>query len=348
MNYNFSEFEFLKGKLLVIFGSSLGGSILNDYLQKHNFYPSHFSDNDPAKWGKEFCGKKIMPPNEIPKESLVLIASNWSHEIALQLNSIGIEHVDLTCWDDRWRANFDTNKLSTAKQEQKSVRALLQDEESKNVWDAYLEYRHTANASILMPSKYEFYNHPEVSASEGDIVFDVGSYDGKTAKFFLEKGASKVYTFEPDRSNYDLVCRNIKNWNTKNIISVNKGFWNEEALLSFIQDPLYYTQKRISKVEKNAPEVNTTIEVITIDSFISEIGETPTLIKMDIEGAEINALLGASELIKNEKPKLQICLYHEWDDLWRIPKLINDINPDYQFYLSHHQQNLFELVLYAR
>ena len=58
MNYNFSEFEFLKGKLLVIFGSSVGGSILNDYLQKHNFYPSHFSDNDPAKWGKEFCGKK--------------------------------------------------------------------------------------------------------------------------------------------------------------------------------------------------------------------------------------------------------------------------------------------------
>tara|TARA_A200000113_G_C8862423_1_gene353724 strand:+ start:985 stop:2031 length:1047 start_codon:yes stop_codon:yes gene_type:complete len=348
MKYNLSELKFLQGRSIVIFGSSVGGSILSDYLRKNNFNPLCFSDNDTVKWGRKFCGKKIIPPNEIPKDSLVLIASNWAHEISLQLNTMNIENVDLTCWDDRWRVNFDINKLSTAKQEQQAIRALFQDEESKNVWDAYLKYRHTADASILIPSQYAFYGHPKVSVSQGDIVFDVGSYDGETAKFFLESGASKVYAFEPDSSNYNLVCKNIKLWNKPNIIALNYGFWNEKATLSFTEDSLHDTQKSLSKEQKTGSAVNTKIKVTSIDSFISEIDEMPTLIKMDIEGAELNALLGAKELLKKEKPKLQISVYHEWDDLWKIPALIKNINSDYKFYLSHHQKNLFELVLYAR
>ena len=333
MNFNFSENDFLKNRLLIIFGASDGGTILYEYLIKSNFYPTYFGDNDAAKWGTEHCGLKVISPDQIPEDSLVLIASNWAQEIATQLNFMNIQNVDLTCWDDRWRLNFDVSRLDSGKAGQQIARTLFRDEESIKVWDAYIRYRYTADASVLIPSKYNFYGHPKVSAIDGDVVFDVGSYDGKTAKFFLDSGAKKVFTFEPDSENFDTVSQNIKDWGAKNIIVVNKGFWHENASLSFTQDPLYDSQKRVTKPGGVAPETSSTIEVTTIDGFVEEIGETPTLIKMDIEGAEINALRGASDLIRYEQPKLQISVYHEWDDLWRVPQLIHDLNPNYEFFL---------------
>ena len=68
---------------------------------------------------------------------------------------------------------------------------------------------------------------------------------------------------------------------------------------------------------------------------------------MDIEGSELKALLGAKELLEKQKPKLAICIYHLYNDLWEIPLLIKNINPSYKLYMGHHSQNLFETVIYA-
>jgi hypothetical protein len=69
---------------------------------------------------------------------------------------------------------------------------------------------------------------------------------------------------------------------------------------------------------------------------------------MDIEGAEIPALNGARNTIKKFKPKLAISVYHQWDDLREIPKLIHDIRDDYEFYLDCTTGFGGEAVLYCR
>jgi hypothetical protein len=80
-----------------------------------------------------------------------------------------------------------------------------------------------------------------------------------------------------------------------------------------------------------------------------EIKELLTLIKMDIEGAEQSALLGCKEHILKDYPKLLICVYHNNEDIWKIPKMIYEIRDDYDFYLRSNgdQWGPSEIVLFA-
>lgn len=88
------------------------------------------------------------------------------------------------------------------------------------------------------------------------------------------------------------------------------------------------------------------IEIVSLDE---DIREKITLIKMDIEGAEQDALTGCIRHIREEKPKLLISVYHNNEDIWKIPKMIYDMNEDYQFYLRSNgwQWGPAELVLFA-
>ena len=84
-----------------------------------------------------------------------------------------------------------------------------------------------------------------------------------------------------------------------------------------------------------------------LDTYCREKDIIPTYIKMDIEGAEMEALLGAQGNIKNNKPKLAICLYHKPEDIIEIPHIILSINPDYKLAIRHYTTCNWETVLYA-
>ena len=82
-------------------------------------------------------------------------------------------------------------------------------------------------------------------------------------------------------------------------------------------------------------------------TFFDEERNPPTYIKMDIEGAELEALWGARRILKEHSPVLAICAYHTSDHLWQIPLLIHAIQPDYKLYLRRYAEGAFELVWYA-
>jgi hypothetical protein len=68
---------------------------------------------------------------------------------------------------------------------------------------------------------------------------------------------------------------------------------------------------------------------------------------MDIEGSEPQALSGAEEIIKKQKPKLAISVYHKLEHLWEIPLYLKHIVPEYKIYLRHHSPLEYETVCYA-
>ena len=74
---------------------------------------------------------------------------------------------------------------------------------------------------------------------------------------------------------------------------------------------------------------------------------TITFLKMDIEGSELAALRGAERIIREQRPKLAICVYHKPEDLREIPSLLLSYHPDYKLYLRHYSINETETVLYA-
>ena len=93
----------------------------------------------------------------------------------------------------------------------------------------------------------------------------------------------------------------------------------------------------------NAEDGNT--EARTLDGLLGS--ERVTFIKMDIEGAEVEALKGAKEIIQRDRPKLAISAYHRAEDIVNIPILVKEFVPDYHLYFRHYSNDVNETVLYA-
>jgi hypothetical protein len=87
--------------------------------------------------------------------------------------------------------------------------------------------------------------------------------------------------------------------------------------------------------------------LVSLDDFLSEKEQREiTYIKLDIEGAELEALKGMKKIIATCKPKLAICIYHKPTDLWTIPLFIRSLNPSYKLYIRQHDR-VHETVCYA-
>lgn len=67
---------------------------------------------------------------------------------------------------------------------------------------------------------------------------------------------------------------------------------------------------------------------------------------MDIEGFEYEALRGAQRLIGKYQPKLAISVYHNAEDIWKIPKLILEINTNYKIFLRHYTKGICETIMF--
>jgi len=89
---------------------------------------------------------------------------------------------------------------------------------------------------------------------------------------------------------------------------------------------------------------STVIRTMPIDRVARE---KVTFIKMDVEGAELESLMGAHDTILRDRPKLAVCIYHKYEDMVRIPLYIKSLAPDYRLYVRHYSNNASETVLYA-
>lgn len=168
---------------------------------------------------------------------------------------------------------------------------------------------------------------------------DVGGYHGETSQAFADITSNqykRIYVFEPNEKLAN-ICRSSLA-NVRNCSIIQKGAWDSEETFRFVE------AGEGSRIDKEADCVSE-IRTISIDEVLA--GETATYIKMDVEGAEINALRGAKQTITKYKPKLAISVYHKRDDIWEIPKLLLQYNPEYRFYLRVYSFSGNDTVLYA-
>lgn len=190
-------------------------------------------------------------------------------------------------------------------------------------------------------SKKQYFDLPILLEKQvlNEVFIDGGSFDGKTSVAFTDwcKGNyKKVYVFEPDPSN-QIKCENLLKENCKNKYEIIPyGLWNEKTELCF--DAI---ANGSSKVSDNG---SMKIQVTCLDDAVSD---GVTFIKLDVEGSEYQAILGAQNMIKKYKPKLAISIYHKPEDIWELPELILSLNEDYKFYLRHYSTAASETVLYA-
>ncbi len=222
---------------------------------------------------------------------------------------------------------------------------LLHDNLSKNVLRSMIRYRCTGNYKDLPQNSFstQYFINDFFEYHSGEVFVDGGAYDGDTVIRFKRIMAKKriknykIIAFEPDEENFEL----LKNTH-KDIVCKKFGLWDSEETLMF--DSEGTLSSRIN--ENETAENSTKIRVTKLDNC--DECKSASFIKMDIEGAEYNALMGAKSIIKRNQPTLDICIYHSNEDMLRIVKLVHELNPNYKLYVRQHTNALCETVLYAQ
>ncbi len=233
--------------------------------------------------------------------------------------------------------------LQNRKQEILKGFDLFGDDESRKVYHDQIALRLTFDSSLLQqPETCNQYIPLDLPRPKSPMrLIDGGAFTGDTIKFFLERDfkIEALAAFEPDLVNF----RSLKD------IAEKKLDLSSEVLLLPCGLGKSTGLRRFSSGEGTGSSLSQDgaeqILVVALDDVAPNF--SPTMIKLDIEGAELEALEGASGIIRRYQPSLAICVYHSPEHLWEIPTLIRQLLPNHQLALRYHQLNGFETVAYA-
>ena len=242
--------------------------------------------------------------------------------------------------------NWDSGSMLGVAYGADKIRNLFTDQLSIDTFDRLMDaYRaKSIDCSSALSSDNQYFNDIFINdLADNEIYVDAGvGYVGTIVDFiFYTKGKyRKIYAFEPNPSTYFGLAEQLSD--LRDVVVIQSGLYNFDGELTFEMGD---GGSKVVKGGDTPVDTLPKIKVLKLDDFLQE---PPTFIKMDIEGSEYNALLGAQKLIREHKPKLAICAYHKNDDLIKLPLLIRELVPEYKLYLRHHSANLFETVLYAK
>lgn len=325
--------DFLAGnnKPVVIYGMGNGAEKIMCTLDSYGIKVSDIFASDEFVRGHSFKGFKVMKYSEICEKyndfNVVLAFATQLDNVLDRIKSISREHAVFA--PDVPVAGCGLFTLEYVKENEDKfdfVYNHLADEKSRQVYLDIINFKISGKVDYLFRSfcdKNEVYRDL-LKLNDNEIIADLGAYDGDTIREFTAFTGGKyrhIYALEPDAKSFKKLKTHTENMTDIDIY--NMGAWSKRDTLIF--DSQASRNSKLSS--KGVP-----VEVIDLDSLI----DTPvTMIKMDIEGSELQALTGAEKIIKTYKPKLYICAYHRNEDLFSLPAKILQLNPGYRIYFRH-------------
>jgi FkbM family methyltransferase len=351
-------YESTKNKEIILCGiGDVCREFINNCLQ--DIKVSKIIDTKSEKQGSELYGINVYPPDCLSKErNAIIVITTILNEVKNTIEIIekyGIfeiytAKVLMHCTLSKVSAEIFDN-YSTVQ----NICDLFTDEKSKYIYKEVLERRLVGREDFecLKISGDDMYIVPFMFSENmqaNEVILDCGAYNGDTVKRFIDYfggGAKKIYAFEPCKEQIEKL--EAIDGKHAEIIVYPFGVGDKEQVLEFCA-----TENPVSSFIKQNREFATKgfnyhveqIKVVTIDNIIP-VEEKVTLIKMDIEGSEYKALIGAQKTIQKHKPKLAISLYHHGVDYFRIPNLIKEFVPEYKLAVRHHSRYHHDTVLYA-
>lgn len=226
-----------------------------------------------------------------------------------------------------------------------SAEQLFRDEKSRDLFSRLINLRLGADLSILPepdPLEQQYFDSGihNLPLQDGFIFADIGAYNGDTIASIIAHKLTPgtIIALEPDQKNFAALQEFVKSSILNNVCHLHMaGAGKSNGVAGFACGC-----NDASHIEADAQDI---IRIIAFDELFSDIPFD--FIKMDIEGGEQDALFGMKKIIAARKPALAISLYHRPEDIFSIPLFLNQLNPDYSFYLRNYGEHAMETVLYA-
>lgn len=211
------------------------------------------------------------------------------------------------------------------------------DKQSQQEFIAYIYQKMFGNYN-KMYHKTQYFDKDIVTLSSDERYIDCGAFNGDSIVEFYNAVSGKydkIIAYEMDDVNLVALQENINSYNVHDCKIIGCGVGEKHEIIKGTKgmNSTSYLGHGIDDVE-----------VVSIDDTVD--GKV-TFIKMDIEGFELQALKGAKNTIIDNKPKLAICMYHKFEDLWEIPQYILSIVPEYKLYFRNYHNSASECILYA-
>lgn len=340
-----------KGPLL-IYGAGACGQSVAQYLLRNHFEIEAFLDKDPKVLkidgipviqageylaqqkterqiivglnNHKFSIKEVI--ENLKQYPLLKIVSLW--EFKNQFSDVICQHPDFFIREkDKPLANEAIEKIYP----------MLADQMSRDILKAIFKFRTSGNYDVLPAWTDDQYVPNGLPKWPKKLRYiDCGAYIGDTITLLggHQYEFESIAAFEPDLNVFEKLVITIKD---KPCIAFPCGVGSQNKNLQF--------EKSIGGGSHLSISGSSVTTIVKLDDVLPNF--KPNFIKMDIEGAEREALKGAENMIKKYRPALSIDLEHRPDDLWVIPAYLKNLDLEYDFYIRSHNPNSFDTVLYA-
>jgi FkbM family methyltransferase len=354
-----SAFEYLiaeTGERYVLFGAGRLGQITLAGLRKAGIEPLAFADNNPILWGLKVGDLVVYSPQSAIEHfgvnSVFIITVYTSAPIWEQLSGKELKVASFAALAWQYPQSLTPHgcvehphKIFDQAEDVRKALSLWVDDTSRCEYLGQLLWRTSLDPSILpshLPLNEIYFADDLIAPLKEEVFVDCGAFDGDSTQEFIKRRSGsfgQIIAIEPDPVNYRALEAQLSALPfemVSRIQVVQSAVGSKREKVTFNA-----TGTAASSIGEGSYEVH----CAPLDEILEDF--KPTFIKMDIEGAEPDALLGARKVIERNKPVLAICTYHAQEHLWQIPLMIQSFCDDYQFLFRRYSDECWELVCYA-
>lgn len=352
---------------LWLFGAGLVGRQTAALLARAGVPAAGFLDNDPGLSGAEVCGLPVRAPAGAPAGAAIVVCTGGGHDgIAAQLAGLGFprplglsEAVLLLGLPSEPERGY-LDDLLASRHRYVGLAALLADERSRRTLAAVLHHRLTWSPAPLREARCgDQWFIPEVFSPDAGAVFvDGGAYDGDSAAEFVRRNGGPGQALELVEPDEDLARRAAEAFAGMPQVHVHRAALGAAAGAALFSCSGGMDGALAGDAAGRGPSAGSSreragddegpgvhrVEVVSVDDLAPD---GATYLKLDVEGAEEQALEGARSTIRRSHPVLAVAAYHRAADLWRVPAWIASLGTGYSVYLRHHTELPYETVAYG-
>ncbi len=303
---------------------------------------------NPDCYGKKALGVEYVEPQKLLEldDLFVVVNDTENHKIKDFLNNNHISWCDITDLElNVFDSKFSSEWFSEERENILKVYDWFEDAESKEIYVETICNRIAPHLSRkdyfeLKSSEVQYFDSNILTFNNHENLVDAGAYTGDSIMSFLETVNSSfdnIFAFEMDENNFFEMKKNLeKDKIDPRIHLYRKGVYSKNEKTPYISN---------AGGSVMGTDSNQYVEMVMLDEFLKD--NNISMIKMDIEGAELDALTGSKNIIKEQKPKIAMSVYHHLYDIWKIPLYLRNLNPEYRFKLRHYTNTVWDTDLYA-